>query len=139
MEWLGVAGFALAVVSLVISLTLTWLKWPRIAVEVNQKGGVSFTPQTDTFFLTVINNGSEAITIRTTGFKTGKGSGTEGVDFLDAFLSPAGEALPNTLDGKPAVFPVRIEGHGLPDLRMGRQCVGDRGKWSLLPRVRRSV
>jgi hypothetical protein len=128
---------SLAVVSLVINLTLTWLKWPRIAVEVAQKVGAGFTlrvnpsfgeqpqterqpspqteqpspPQTDTFILTVINNRSEAITIRSIGFITGTKSGTVRLDALDAQRSPAGEVLPKTLDGKAVVFPARIEGH----------------------------
>jgi hypothetical protein len=68
-------------------------------------------PQTDTLVLTVINNGSEAMTIKTIGFITAKQSGTQQIDFLDAYRSPAGEVLPKTRDGKVAVFPVRIEGH----------------------------
>jgi hypothetical protein len=108
----------------------------------------------------VINNGSEAITIRTIGFVTGEAIGanaswedyisigaititteekeeelpkapdgrpptqqpddakqnaalgdTDQVDFLAAFLISTGKALPKTLDGEYAVFPVRIEGH----------------------------
>jgi len=112
-ELLGVAGFALAVVSLLINLALSWLKWPRIAVEVRAVNKIDDPAQTCvvTTFLAVINNGSEAITIRSIGFTTGKRRGglNLDIDALDA-AGRQGGVLP-TVGGKTAVFPARIEAH----------------------------
>jgi hypothetical protein len=146
-EWLGVAGFALAVVSLLINLGLTWLKWPRIAVEVGKgmrisppaatievspeqlaalhasavnddsasetvPGETAEPPPGDIFVLTVINNGSDPITIKSVGFVGGAGKNLQRLDALEAARSPAGESPPKTVvDRKPAIFPVRIDGH----------------------------
>jgi hypothetical protein len=133
-EFLGVAGFALAVVSLLINLALSWLKWPwpRIAVEVSPgvKIGVtlqltpsgqpvqpqmrqqpsSSQPRADTFILRVINNGSETITIKSIGFTPGKRRGGVKVD-LDALRAAGQGGVLPTLGGETAVFPARIEAH----------------------------
>jgi hypothetical protein len=157
-DYIAIAAVALSVIALLSSLILTWLKWPRIAVEVDHRVRVSatfhgqgtLTAQVavigdqaddsvansnddastanladqapvrgqakmagDTFALTVINNGSEAITVRTIGFEgTDAGGRPLRLDYLDTWRSPNQVPLPKIRGGsEDAVFPARIEGH----------------------------
>jgi hypothetical protein len=63
----------------------------------------------DTFILTVINTGSEAITVRTIGFKSDAKPGVGGVwlDWDTERMFPGDYPQPDGPD-----LPVRIEGHG---------------------------
>ena len=62
---LGILGFALSLVALLWNLVLTWLKWPRIRVEIFPIVGVA-----EIYRLIIINLGSEAITLRSIGLGT---------------------------------------------------------------------
>ena len=167
-----IAAFVLSVIALLTSLWLTWLRWPRIAVEVSKRVGgtidasmqpptmaargeveVRKEPSADPeamqqrgfrgtaeregdpkripsggasgtygwkgkaegyapgIVLTVINKGSEAITIKTIGFTPADQKRSRSrLDFLETWRN-RGAALPTTFDRVEAVLPVRIEGH----------------------------
>lgn len=62
---LGILGFTLSVVALLWNLSLTWLKWPRIRVEIFPIIGAA-----ETYRLIIVNLGSEAITLRSIGLGT---------------------------------------------------------------------
>jgi hypothetical protein len=96
---LGILGFALSVVAVLWNLTLTWLKWPRIRVEIFPIVGAA-----ETYRLIIVNLGSEAITLRSVGL--GTRTTPHALDFAkDRF---AGRPLPEGAD-----LPARIEGHDL--------------------------
>jgi hypothetical protein len=103
-EWLGVAGFALSVVALVINVALTWIKWPRIRVEAMQVVGGQYE---EVFILRVINNGSEAITIRSIGWCS------DGDPRLVDYETPVTNPGVNYVQPQGAELPARIEGHGV--------------------------
>jgi hypothetical protein len=117
----AIAAFAISLTALLWNVAVMWLKWPRIVVEVavrrhlmtgmHKQGGIS-SSEHDAFVLTIINNGSEPVTIKSMGFK---GSGTNKgfrLDYLDTWRAPNGCALPKRrgADGEPTL-PVRIQGH----------------------------
>ena len=67
---LSVAGFVLAIIGNVWSFGLTFVRWPRVSVETRSHlylvpGG----PNEDKIELTVINRGSEAVTISNIGLR----------------------------------------------------------------------
>ncbi len=98
---LGILGFALSVVALLWNLAVTWLKWPRIRVEIFPIVGAA-----ETYRLIIVNLGSEAITLRSIGL--GTRTSPHALDYAtDRFR---GGPLPEGAD-----LPARIEGH---DLRM---------------------
>ncbi len=96
---LGILGFALSVVALLWNLALTWLKWPRIRVEIFPIVG-----DAETYRLIIVNLGSEAITLRSIGL--GTQANLHALDYAtDRFR---GRPLPEGAD-----LPARIEGHDL--------------------------
>ena len=71
----------------------------------------SATGHAPAIVLTVINNGSDAITIKTIGFRPAdQQRSTPRLDFLQTWRSPGKAALPTTR-GEEALLPDRIEGH----------------------------
>lgn len=96
---LGLLGFALSVVALLWNLALTWLKWPRIRVEIFPIVG-----NAETYRLIIVNLGSEAITLRSIGL--GTRANPHALDYAtDRFR---GGPLPEGAD-----LPARVEGHDL--------------------------
>jgi len=96
---LGILGFTLSVVALLWNLALTWLKWPRIRVEIFPIVGAA-----ETYRLIIVNLGSEAITLRSIGL--GTRTSPHALDYAtDRFK---GRPLPEGAD-----LPARIEGHDL--------------------------
>jgi hypothetical protein len=63
-----------------------------------------------TLVLTVINNGSDPITVKTIGFTKADGGDGDGIDFLETWRNRGIAALPTSL-GTEALLPDRIEGH----------------------------
>jgi hypothetical protein len=68
---LSVAGFVLSIIANVWSFGLTFVRWPRVSVETRSHlyvvpGGA---PDRDKIELTVINRGSEAVTISSIGLQ----------------------------------------------------------------------
>jgi hypothetical protein len=119
----AMAAFAISLTALLWNVAVMWLKWPRIVIEVAVRrrlspmtgvqthGGISSSEE-EAFVLTIINNGSEPVTIKTMGFK---GSGTNKkfrLDYLNTWRAPTGAELPKRrgADDEPAL-PVRIQGH----------------------------
>jgi hypothetical protein len=95
----AIAAFAISLTALLWNVAVMWLKWPRIVVEVavrrrlspmtgvQKQGGIS-SSEDEAFVLTIINNGSEPVTIKSMGFK---GSGTNKkfrLDFLTTWRGP---------------------------------------------------
>lgn len=92
-DWLALAAFVLALAAFITNTTLSWLRWPRVVVDISSRATVYTPPLTpvtpeeaakqeagerepvfcdtyDTFTVAVINTGAEAITIRTIGLMT---------------------------------------------------------------------
>ena len=101
----AIGAFAISLTALLWNVAVMWLKWPRIVVEVavrrrvspmtgvQEQGGIS-SSEDAAFVLTIINNGSEPVTIKSMGFK---GSGTNKkfrLDYLNTWRAPTGAALP---------------------------------------------
>jgi hypothetical protein len=119
----AIAAFAISLTALFWNVAVMWLKWPRLVIEVavlrrlspmngvRKQGGLSSSEE-EAFILTIINNGSEPVTIKSMGFK---GSGTNKkfrLDYLNTWRAPSGAELPKGrgADDEP-VLPVRIQGH----------------------------
>ena len=102
---LSVAGFVLSIVANVWSFGLTFVRWPRVSVETRAHivlvpGG----PNQDKIVLTVINRGSEAVTVSDIGLHAEEGGQWRGFEYDDLHqprFVPSGDPLP-----------VRLEGHG---------------------------
>ena len=101
---------------------VAWLKWPRMVVEVAARhDGQLSAPALEhrsgsssgqVFILTVINNGSEPITIKTIGL-TRPGGDAHRLDYLHTWRGPATGLLPKSHgDEGGLVLPLRIAGHG---------------------------
>ncbi|WP_143542614.1 MULTISPECIES: hypothetical protein [unclassified Rhodococcus (in: high G+C Gram-positive bacteria)] len=95
---MSVAALVLSIVSLVWSFALTWIRWPRISVEMRQSVSVG-SPSKDTLNLVVLNLGAEATTIANVGIRSEDRS--IGIDY---------EANRDPFEGPD--LPARIEGHG---------------------------
>jgi hypothetical protein len=104
---LSLAGFVPALVANVWSFGLTFVRWPRASVEtlshqyIQPFGG----PNRDKIELTVINRGSEAVTISSIGLQTVDGSFTRDFERDSA-------DNPNRLPTGGDQLPLRVEGHG---------------------------
>lgn len=122
-DLVAIAVFAISLTALFSNLILIWLKWPRIIVEVAVRQPMNPAAEAQAhrgtakseghvFVLTIINNGSEPVTIKSMGFE---GSGTKNnyrLDFLDKSHRRTGTELPNRRGGHDElVLPVRIEAH----------------------------
>ena len=119
----AIAAFAISLTALLWNVAVMWLKWPRIVVEVavgrrlstmtgvQMQGGISSSDD-EAFVLTIINKGSEPVTIKSMGF-TGSGTNKKfRLDYLNTWRAAAGAELPKRQgeDDVP-VLPVRIQGH----------------------------
>jgi hypothetical protein len=119
----AIAAFAISLTALLWNVGVMWLKWPRIVVEVavrprlstmtgvQKQGGIS-SSEDEAFVLTIINNGSEPVTIKSMGF-TGSGTNKKfRLDYLNTWRAQSGAELPKRrgADDEP-VLPVRIQGH----------------------------
>ena len=92
-DWVAYAAFCISLTALVSNLTLIWLRWPRIVVEVapGHHGRVVDESRCtegdwagDVFLLTVINNGSEPVTLTGVGL-TRSGRDAHRLDYLDTW------------------------------------------------------
>lgn len=120
-EWVAAAAFVISLAALVSNLILMWLKWPRIVVEVavrhhEQRIDESWSTDGDgagdVFLLTVINNGSEPVTVKSIGLAQ-SGRGAHRLDYLDTWRGRAAHQLPIVHgDVKELLMPVRIDAHG---------------------------
>jgi hypothetical protein len=104
---LSVAGFVLSIVANVWSFGLTFVRWPRVSVETRSHIVlVPGSPSQDKIVLSVINRGSEAVTISNIGLRAEGGSQARDFEY-DELHYP--DRLPD-YHGDP--LPVRLEGHG---------------------------
>jgi hypothetical protein len=101
------AAFVISMTALTSNLILLWLRWPRIVVEV----AVREHGAGDVFLLTVVNNGSEPVTVKSVGL-TQSARGTHRLDYLNTWRDRAAHQLP-TVHGKVdnLVMPLRIDAH----------------------------
>lgn len=107
-DWLTGAAFTISLAALSSNLTILWLKWPRIIVEVAaQAADADGNP---TFVVSVINNGSEAITLQSVGLTTATHS--HRLDYLATWHAARTALLPSTRGATATVMPLRIEAHG---------------------------
>jgi hypothetical protein len=109
-DWLSIVAIALSVVAIAWNFLLTWLRWPRIAVVVQQiqiiavsNRGSPPKARSDTFQVTIVNRGSEAVTIQNIGMRDETHKHSVNSKFL-------GELSDST--GPESALPTRIEGHG---------------------------
>jgi hypothetical protein len=119
--WIAASALCISVTALLSNLILMWLRWPRIVVEVavrhdgNTPGGADHGTTHcagDVVLLTVINNGSEAVTVKSVGL-TQRGRGSHRLDFLHTWRGPAPDRLPIVHGaGDAPIMPLRIDGHG---------------------------
>ncbi len=101
---LSVAGFVLSIVANVWNFGLTFVRWPRVSVETRAHLFVTSGPSQNKIVLTVINRGSEAVTVSDIGLRAEDGGQWRGFEYDDLHnphLLPSGDPLP-----------VRVEGHG---------------------------
>ncbi|KHO21815.1 hypothetical protein [Mycolicibacterium setense] len=103
---LSVLGVVLAVIANVWNFALTFVRWPRVAVETRTHMVVVVGGQNrDRIELTVINRGAEAVTVSNIGLRP-----------MDPSLMPCDYALDEVLNPKRLPqgeqLPIRVEGHG---------------------------
>ena len=104
-QWLSSAAFCISMTALLSNLGLLWLKWPRIIVEVAVRSG-------NNVVLTVVNNGSEAVTIKSVGLTSPAGVGGHQLDYLDTWHTSQTPSLPRAHGAQqPLVMPARVDGH----------------------------
>ncbi|MDX1892696.1 hypothetical protein [Mycolicibacterium sp. 050158] len=117
--WVAVAAFCISLSTLIANVALTWLKWPRIVVEVAARhDGASDEDASDllrhfageVFLLTVVNNGSEPVTVKSVGL-VAAGPAAHRVDYLHTWRGPSTERLPRAHGVEELVMPWRITGH----------------------------
>jgi hypothetical protein len=133
-DWLALAALMLSSAAFLGNMSLNWLRWPRITVDITSRINVyipplrTLTPEEvalreapdweepepefchtyDTFTIAVVNNGAEAITIRSIGLMPAdkaeirKWRGAPFVDFENERdgnqLLPAGSSLPARIE-----------------------------------------
>ena len=118
-EWLSGAAFCISMTALLSNLVLLWLKWPRIIVEVATRTGVlpamnppDAQPDWDNVVLTVLNNGSEAVTIQSVGLTSSARIDGHCLDYLDTWHASQAPTLPTAHGAQqPPVMPIRVDGH----------------------------
>lgn len=104
-QWLSSAAFCISMTALLSNLGVLWLKWPRIIVEVAVRSGNSVV-------LTVVNNGSEAVTIKSVGLTSPVGVDGHQLDYLDTWHTSQTPSLPRAHGAQqPLVMPARVDGH----------------------------
>jgi hypothetical protein len=104
MEFVAVAGFVLSIVALLWNLVLTFMRWPRVSVQMNQgvEVGAPGTPSRTTVRLVVVNHGAEPVMIRNLGIRSPDRSITldyEGSAQYKPDRVPTGQELPARVDG----------------------------------------
>jgi hypothetical protein len=108
-DWVAAAAFFISLTALVSNLLMLWLRWPRMVVEIALRHAAG-----EVFLLTVINNGSEPITVRSVGL-TQAGRGVHRLDYLDTWRARAAHQLPTAhgrLDNQDdLLMPLRIDAH----------------------------
>jgi hypothetical protein len=118
---IAAAAFFISLSALVTNIALMWLKWPRIVVEVavRHDGGLPAAASPhgpihstgEVFLLTVINNGSEPVTITSVGLAQ-RGHGAHRLDYLHTWRGPALDRLPKAHGANDTLtMPLRVEGH----------------------------
>jgi len=115
-QWLSSAAFCISMTALFSNLGVLWLKWPRIIVEVAVRRGASNGTEgcdaADSVVLTVVNNGSEAVTIKSVGLTSPAGLDGHQLDYLDTWHTSQTTSLPRAHGAhQPLVMPARIDGH----------------------------
>jgi hypothetical protein len=121
-DWVAAAAFCISLAALLSNLLLVWLKWPRIVVEVavrhngeppsDHPNRIASHCIGDVFLLTVINNGSEPVTVQSVGL-TQRGRGAHRLDYLHTWRGPAADQVPLIHGaGDAQSMPLRIDGHG---------------------------
>jgi hypothetical protein len=110
-DWAAIAALFVSMVAFTSNLLLLWLKWPRIVVEVAVRH--PDTERTgDVFLLTVINNGSEPVTMQSIGL-TQAGQHTHRLDYLDTWRRRAEHQLPQAHGyADILLMPLRVDAHG---------------------------
>ena len=104
-QWLSSAAFCISMTALLSNLGVLWLKWPRIIVEVAVRSG-------NNVVLTVVNNGSEAVTIKSVGLTSPVGVDGHQLDYLDTWHTSQTPSLPRAHGAQQSlVMPARIDGH----------------------------
>ncbi len=118
-EKIAAAAFLISLSALMTNVTLVWLRWPRIVVEiaVRHDGELPASRRKpphsvgDVFLLTVLNNGSEPVTISSVGL-TQRGRGAHRLDYLHTWSGPASTRLPKAHGFSDAlIMPLRLDGH----------------------------
>ena len=66
---LGIAGFVLSIIANAWTFGLTLVRWPRVSVETRAYIYIGGAPRQGKIILTVINRGSEAVTISNIGVR----------------------------------------------------------------------
>lgn len=94
-------ALALSLVGLGWNLGLTWVRWPRVVVDLNADYGV----RGDQARITVVNVGSEAMSIRSIGFCTPDGSPVHDLEHAitqrrEGEEIPEGGDVPKQIDGR---------------------------------------
>jgi hypothetical protein len=113
---IAVAAFVLSVLALVWNLGLTWVRWPRVGVDVRLEELTTWRDDVVVDYdvrvrVIVVNRGSEAITVRNIGLvdvgpgdPEGEGRVLADVNYVGlsrvGHPVPAGNELPARLDGR---------------------------------------
>lgn len=105
MDPLAVTALVLSIIALVWNFAQAWVRWPRLSIEVNQSVEIG-NPTREYLHLTVINHGSEPVTIRNIGLSRTDNAVSRNYEY-DARKHP--DKVPH---GE-MTLPARIEGHGV--------------------------
>lgn len=118
--WIAASALCISLTALLSNLILIWLRWPRIVVEVAVRhdghssgttaGSITHSAG-EVVLLTLINNGSEAVTVKSVGLTQSGGSGHR-LDYLHTWRGAAPNHLPiaHGADGM-LIMPLRMDGH----------------------------
>jgi hypothetical protein len=110
MSALGVLGFGLSIVALIWTFALTWVRAPRITVEIHPARDVVVGREVssrESFRLIVVNRGADPITIRNVGLKSPQ-TPEKPLDYETDLR--CGQRVPEPKDQS---LPARIEGRGV--------------------------
>ena len=127
---LSVAGFVLSIIANVWSFGLTFVRWPRVSVETRSHlYAVTGGPNRDKIELTVINRGSEAVTISNIGLRPVDPShmprdyARDEADYPDRLPESHHDPLPLRVEGRGALRWV-YGPHQLAEFRSGTDVRG---------------
>jgi len=99
------SGFVLSLVANAWTFGLTLVRWPRVSVETNAYIYIGCAPRQGKTTLTVINRGSEAVTISNIGVRAEDNSRKRDFEYDRIHY-------PDRLPEGPGPLPLRVEGHG---------------------------